>query len=391
MSGDPPVSRQAAPTAGRSSTSAGGLPPAERLARAALTRLGEFGEAELGRLVRRYGAEATLAGITDGTLPTSRLASYRTRLPGLDPAADLAWCERHGGGFVCPGESGWPTQLADLGDRAPLGLWVRGRSDLRLSALYSVAVVGARAATNYGRYVAARLAAELGERHWTVMSGGAFGIDAAAHCGALGAGGLTVAVLACGVDVVYPSAHRDLLERIADSGLLVSAYPPRVRPARYRFLERNRLLAAITRGAVVVEAALRSGALSTARSAASLGRAVMGVPGPVTSGLSEGVHGLLREPGSTVVTCAAEVLDRVGRLGVDLAPARSGPRRPGDVLDPVTARVLEAVPPGRLVPPELICVESGLAPELVAEALELLRGAGFVAGAEGRWRRTSLG
>ena len=153
----------------------------------------------------------------------------------------------------------------------------------------------------------------------TVVSGAAIGIDGAAHRGALAVDGATVAVLACGVDRVYPAAHATLLERIAATGLVVSEYPPGSVPARHRFLVRNRLIAALGAGTVVVEAALRSGAQRTAADTEALGRLVMAVPGPVTSGPSAGCHQLIRD-GALLVTSADDVLEAVGRLGVDLAP-----------------------------------------------------------------------
>ena len=162
----------------------------------------------------------------------------------------------------------------------PVGLWVRGPARLDELADRSVAIVGSRASTAYGEHVAGELGHQLGERGWTVVSGGAFGIDAAAHRGALAAEAPTMAVLACGVDRPYPAAHGALFDRIAETGLLVSEWPPGCAPLRHRFLVRNRLIAALTRGTVVVEAAARSGAQATARRARMLGRAAPGRPGP---------------------------------------------------------------------------------------------------------------
>ncbi|KWX06083.1 DNA polymerase III subunit beta [Carbonactinospora thermoautotrophica] len=360
---------------------------AERLSRAALTRVGELGDAELGRLVARLGPVAVLEAIRDGTLPSRRLPGYQSRLPGLDPEADLAACERVGGRFLCPGDSEWPTQLDDLGERGPLGLWVRGGQNLRHLAVRSVTVVGARAATGYGIHVATDLGAGLGERAWTVVSGAAYGVDAAAHRGALSVGAPTIAVLACGVDVPYPSGHAALLDRIADDGLVVSAFPPGTRPARYRFIERNRLMAALTRGVVVVEAAYRSGALSTARAAAELGRYVMAVPGPVTSLMSGGVNLLLREPGVVAVTDAADVAEQVDQIGESLAPPRRGPVFARDSLDPVTARVLEAVPRRHPISVPAISHAAGVPADQVMRCLGLLRARGLIVAEGAGWRQ----
>ncbi|HLZ36978.1 MAG TPA: DNA-processing protein DprA [Mycobacteriales bacterium] len=193
--------------------------------------------------------------------------------PGIFETVD-----RLGGRFVCPGDAEWPSQLDDLHATRPFGLWLRGGSHLRLVAVRSVAVVGARAATAYGEHVSGELAADLADAGWAVVSGGAFGVDAASHRGALAAGGATVAVLASGIDVPYPRGHDTLFDRIAHEGLLVTDWPPGAAPARLRFLVRKRVIAALTRGTVVVEAAARSGALNTARHARELGRLVMAGP-----------------------------------------------------------------------------------------------------------------
>ncbi|NNN36228.1 DNA-protecting protein DprA, partial [Streptomyces sp. S3(2020)] len=259
-----------------------------------------------------------------------------------EPHADLEVAGRAGVRFVCPGDAEWPGQLDDLGDARPLGLWVRGAPSLRMWALRSVAVVGARACTEYGAHMAATLACGLAERGWVVVSGGAYGVDGAAHRGALGAGGATVAVLACGVDRPYPPGHTELITRIAEQGLVVGELPPGDHPTPSRFVLRNRVIAALTRGTVVVEAAYRSGSLVTARAAQRLGRHTMGVPGPATSGLSAGVHELLRGD-AVLVTDPEEIVELVGDMG-ELAPDRRGPVLPRDLLAPGARRVLAALP-----------------------------------------------
>ncbi|MCM0678776.1 DNA-protecting protein DprA, partial [Micromonospora phytophila] len=227
----------------------------------------------------------------------------------------------------------------------PLCFWVRGSWPLAEALERSVAVVGARAATGYGTHVATGLGHGLAERDWTVVSGGAFGIDAAAHRGALNAGGVTVAVLACGVDRPYPMGNAALFDRIADTGLLVSEWMPGADPLRSRFLIRNQVIAAGTLGTVLVEAAARSGATQTTHRAIALGRPGMVVPGPVTSAMSVGAHELLREvPKARLVTGVAHVLEEVGRIGGDLAPVPRGPQRPADQLDDEARAVLEAMP-----------------------------------------------
>jgi DNA processing protein len=355
----------------------------EREARALLSRLAEPGDRRLGRLLRESTATEVVAAVRSGSdLPD--LERYRVRLGGADPAADLQRVVDVGGRFLVPGDLEWPRQLEDLGDAAPYALWLRGTCDLRLSALRSVAVVGARAATAYGLHVASTLASDLAGSGWTVVSGGAFGIDKAAHTGALAARGVTVAVLACGVDVSYPPSNDALFARIAADGLLVSEVPPGAAPHRGRFLVRNRVIAALTRGTVVVEAAVRSGALSTANEAERLGRPVMGVPGPVTSSMSQGVHRAMRD-GAIVVTGAAEVVEAVGALGSDLAPVPVGPVSPRDALDPLSARVLDAVPVRRAATLDSIARTAGVTPAETAAALGLLEVAGLVGLVENGW------
>lgn len=319
----------------------------ERLDRIALTRVLEPGDVIGGRWLREVGPQEVLRrlGGDDERLPgvsARRWEGLRARAAGARPERDLAAARDVGGRFVCPGDAEWPATLDDLGDARPVGLWVRGGASLRIWGLRSVAVVGARACTQYGAHMAAGLAAGLAERGWVVISGGAYGVDGAAHRGALGAGGATVAVLACGVDRAYPRGHTELIERIAEQGLLVGELPPGEHPTPSRFILRNRVIAALTRGTVVVEAAYRSGALATARSAQELGRFTMGVPGPATSGLSAGVHELLRGDG-VLVTDAAEVVELVGDMG-ELAPVRRGPVVPRDLLGPGVQRVLAALP-----------------------------------------------
>ncbi|MET9803286.1 DNA-processing protein DprA [Streptomyces sp. NPDC006368] len=329
---------------------AGGVSEPERLARAALTRIVEPGDEHGGRWLRELGPVELFRRLTshpyvEGSLPGAserRIEGMRGRAAVVTPERDLAAVDAVGGRFVVPGDPEWPSQLDDLGDARPVGLWVRGHADLRRWALRSVAVVGARACTPYGAHVAATLASGLAERGWVVVSGAAFGVDGAAHRGALAVGGATVAVLACGVDVAYPRGHAGLIGRIAQQGLLVGELPPGSHPTPSRFVLRNRVIAALTRGTVVIEAEYRSGSLVTARCARRLGRYTMGVPGPVTSGLSAGVHELLRGE-AVLVTDAAEVAELVGDIG-DLAPARRGPVLPRDLLDPVSKRVLEALP-----------------------------------------------
>jgi DNA processing protein len=314
-----------------------------------------------------------------------QLAHYRVRLPALEADPDLA--ARAGARVVVPGDDEWPAALDDLGDRTPLALWVVGDGDLADAARRCVAVVGARACTPYGEHVAAELASGLGDRGWTVVSGGAYGIDAAAHRGALAVDGPTVAVLACGVDVAYPAGHDGLLRSVRTCGVVVSELPPGARPTRRRFLDRNRVIAALGRGTVVVEAAIRSGALNTAGHAEELSRTVMAVPGAVTSAASAGCHELLRTRGAALVTNAADVLDLVGDLVLDASDPRRGERRPHDGLDPEIQRVLEALPVSRRAPVDSVGRVAGLDAPTVLRALGQLAALGLAESDDGRWRR----
>lgn len=372
----------------------GGAEPApegERLARAALTRVLEPGDETGGRWLRELGPLEVLRCLTeDGeALPgvgSTRWEGLRARAARIRPRQDLATVRAAGGRFLCPGDTEWPLQLDDLGDARPLGLWVRGRADLRMWALRSVAVVGARACTEYGAHMAASLAAGLAERGWVVVSGGAYGIDGAAHRGTLGAGGATAAVLACGVDRPYPRGHTQLIGRIAEQGLVIGELPPGDHPTPSRFILRNRVIAALTRGTVVVEAAYRSGALVTARSAQRLGRFTMGVPGPATSALSAGVHELLRG-GGTLVTDAAEVVELVGDMG-ELAPERRGPVVPRDLLAPAAARVLAALPAHGTAGAPDIALDAGTSADDAVSRLYELRSLGFVERHGDGWQLT---
>ncbi|MEY4322493.1 MAG: DNA-protecting protein DprA [Actinomycetota bacterium] len=208
--------------------------------------------------------------------------------------------------FVTVSDDDWPVQLNDLGDVAPLGLWVRGNRQALL--MPAVSMVGSRTCTVYGEEVAVEMAARIAQTHIAVVSGGAFGIDAAAHRGALTVGGSTVCVLAGGVDVPYPRAHAVLFDRICNQGLLVSESPPRTSAMKYRFLVRNRLIAAWGKATVVVEARVRSGAISTASHAGTLGRDVMAVPGLINNAAAAGCHALIRD-GAILVTGAADVVE----------------------------------------------------------------------------------
>ncbi|MFE9095503.1 DNA-processing protein DprA [Streptomyces sp. NPDC007264] len=371
--------------------SGAGGPDGAHRARAFLTRVVEPGDEVAGRWLREHGAVEVARRLREGgpMLPgvsRERWAGLRARGDRAEPDRDLAAAREAGVRFVCPGGPEWPAQLDDLGDARPVGLWARGRPSLRLWALRSVAVVGARACTEYGAHVAATLAAGLAERGWVVVSGGAYGVDGAAHRGTLAVGGATVAVLASGVDRPYPRGHTELITRIAHQGLVVGELPPGEHPTPSRFVLRNRVIAALTRGTVVVEAAYRSGALVTARAAQRLGRHTMGVPGPVTSRLSAGVHELLRGE-AVLVSDAAEVAELVGEMG-ELAPDRRGPVLPRDLLHPAAARVLDALPARGAAAVAEIARGAGTTHDDAVGRLYELRSLGFVERHGDGWKLT---
>ncbi len=230
------------------------------------------------------------------------------RVAAADPTAILSMIAGSESQFLTPEENAWPIQLNDL-SAMPFGLVVRGSID----ALHirSLAIVGTRNPTNYGVRIAGDFAAGFVDREWAIVSGGAYGIDAAAHRGALVAEGVTVAVLATGIDVNYPAGHARLFAEIAETGALVSEVMPGTRAIPSRFLTRNRLIAALSKCTLVVEAAFRSGSLRTARDAAELMRPVMAIPGPITSPTSEGCHRLIGERAAEVVTSVADAVEFV--------------------------------------------------------------------------------
>ena len=379
-------------------------PDEDRLARVALTWLAEPGNRVVWTMVQAAGAAATLTDLMRGDIPTASLrAAVITRSAGGDPRrlaeAALRRGERLGTRLVVPGDVEWPDQLDALSTleldaggrinqdtRPPLCIWVRGPWPLDETLERSVAVVGARAATPYGAHVTTEIGYGLAERDWTVVSGGAFGIDATAHRAARTAGGRTVAVLACGVDRPYPAGNAALFEEIAEHGLLISEWPPGSEPLRHRFLIRNRVIAAATVGTVVVEAAARSGAAQTMSRVVALNRRAMVVPGPVTSAMSVGCHELLRNhPQARLVTGLGHVLEEVGRIGEHLVEPPRGPEHRRDALDEESALVLEAVPRRGAVEPEQLAVRAGLTVRTVLRRLSLLELAGLVVRRDGAY------
>lgn len=277
-------------------------------ARAILFSSIEGGSTFWTREIEALGPLDTLARLQSGGYDPIRFDKTIARAKSADASGILGEITTCGGQFITPEHERWPIKLNDL-PSAPIGLVVKGSVDTLL--LPSLAIVGTRNPTNYGVRVAGDFAAGFADREWAIVSGGAYGIDAAAHRGALIAEGVTIAVLAAGVDVNYPGGHARLFAEIAETGALVSEVMPGVRAIPARFLTRNRLIAALSCATLVVEAAFRSGSLRTARDAAELMRPVMAIPGPITSPTSEGCHRLIGERAAEVVTSVADAVEFV--------------------------------------------------------------------------------
>jgi DNA processing protein len=362
----------------------------------------EPGDGIAGRLVGALGYERALAevigeGSGAGARDAARVganewtdarARWRHRLDPDRVWAALDLASRSGVSLVTAEDADWPAALADLGDHAPLVLWVRGDMRALTRGSVSVAVVGARAATNYGEHVAMELAAGLAGRGVSIVSGAAYGIDGAAHRAALAAGGTTIALLAGGADRAYPAGHAELLQRISGSGAVVSEVPCGSDPTKWRFLQRNRVIAALADATVVVEAGWRSGSLNTAGHAAALSRPLGAVPGPITSAASAGCHRLLREFDARCVTNTEEVLELVGGLSPTLFDMPVG--ADGDRIDDST-RVTDAMSFRAWRGADDIARRSGIAPSDASAILGLLALEGAVERGENGWRRVHAG
>jgi DNA processing protein len=359
-----------------------------------LSRVIEPPCAELGVLVARTGPVEAADRVRRGQVDDVLARRTEARREVDRAAEDLDVLNRCGGRLVTPDDDEWPmlafaafnghAAAAKPQGHPPFALWALGPARLDETAQRSAAVVGTRAATSYGEQVAADLATGLAERDVAIISGGAYGIDGAAHRAALAADGVTVAVLAGGLDIPYPAGHSALLHRIGNDGLLVTEYPPGVRPARHRFLTRNRLVAAFAGAVVVVEAGLRSGAANTAAWARVLGKVVGAVPGPVTSSASTGCHAMLRA-GAEVITRTEDIVELVGRIG-ELAAEQSHPATPLDGLGDEERRVYEALPGRGVATVDEIAVAAALEPGRILAPLAMLEIAGLIERHDGCWR-----
>lgn len=371
-----------------------------RLARAYLSRVAEPASIPVWDWVRRHGPVVAAETIRSGDVPEDVDGATRARRSTADPHADLEVADRHGIRLVTPESAEWPHFAFSALERAaeiralrftqgerkpnesgepmpPLALWVQGDGVLPELGVRSVGIVGARASTSYGEHVAAELGYGVGRAGVVVVSGGAYGIDAAAHRGALAAEGQTVIVSAGGLDRPYPVGNATLYARAARSGLVISESPPGSAPQRHRFLIRNRLIAALSTATVVVEAARRSGAANTAHHCTVLGRPLMAVPGPITSLMSAGCHELLRRERDPAVLVASvdDVLSVVGVMGSGIGPPAeqtTDVRAELDQLDPVARRVFDGLPVRTFARPEEIAVRSALTVLEVIRALPTL-------------------
>ena len=366
----------------------------EQLAWAYLSRVVEPPSRALTELVVAVGPVEAAERVKRGDVDVDLAKATSARREINCAKQDLEVLARIGGRLIAAEDDEWPylafTSFSGYeaskrpGGHAPTALWVVGGESLADVAERSCSIVGTRASTSYGERVTAELGAGLAERDVAVVSGGAFGIDGVAHRAVLGSEGITVAVLAGGVDVPYPAAHATMLKRVGEKGLLVSEYPPGIRPARHRFLTRNRLVAALSGATVVVEAGLRSGAANTAAWAGSLGRPVCAVPGPVTSGASAGCHVLIRN-GAHLITRVDEIVEFVGAAG-ELADEPPRPTSPLDGLNDVELRTYDALPKRGSRTLDEISVAVGLPATQLLGPLSSLELAGLIGRRDGSWR-----
>lgn len=389
--------------------------PAETAARVAWSVVVEPGDAVAGVLVQGLGAERSLAtvaaalddgprglvaacadaGVVGAESPadfagvvTEGLRRWGPRVARLDVPTVLDAARAVGARLVVPGTAGWPAGVDDLGPHAPVVLWTRSG---RRPTGPSLAVVGSRANTVAGAEAAAEITSAAADAGCTVVSGGAYGIDATAHRVALAAGVPTVAVLAGGIDQLYPAGNTELLRDVARRGALVAESPPGTRPTRWRFLARNRLIAAIGAATVVVEAGARSGALNTAHHAGQLGRPVFAVPGAFSSSASVGCHRLVAQGRAQLVVSPRDPVDAVVGPGGGDRPGRPGRSTDEPLVsgreDPEVLRVLDALGRRALGEHDL-AVRSGMSLAQVADALALAQLQGLVAQTTGGWTRS---
>jgi DNA processing protein len=278
-------------------------------ARAILFSVVEGGQAFWSSEISTKGALAVYEKLLRGGYDSVKYEKLISSLRGISGDQVLSEIDKHQARLITPIDEDWPVQVNDLA-APPIGLIIKGN----ISALHqrSLAIVGTRNPTSYGARIAGDFAAGFADREWAIVSGGAYGIDSYAHKGALIAEGVTVAVIASGIDINYPAGNTRLFAEICESGVMVTESMPGQRALPHRFLTRNRLIASISKATLVVEAAFRSGSLRTARDAAEMFRPVMAIPGPINSPTSEGCHRLIGERAAEIVTSVADAVEFVG-------------------------------------------------------------------------------
>lgn len=376
----------------------------EHKARAAWTYLAEARDTIATGVVATMGAQPALEWIcSQSTTPPQQLweaavaapkkfddaiQQWKTRVTRLETDKDLDIAHHHGARFIIPSDPQWPEQLCVMGEYQPFGLWVKGNIDaLGATPHLCVSIVGCRASSNYGEEVAATISWDLAKQGWTIVSGGAFGIDSVCHRATINAGGTTVAVTAGGIDDLYPVRHKDMFDAIVDSGgTIVTLHPPRARPTRWRFLDRNRLIAGLSAGTIVVEAGLRSGALNTASHARTMGTHVGAVPGSVLAPTCAGTNKLIRD-GAVLVQNATEIQELLSPVGAVVVNDRPEPDGLWDAMDDDERIVYDALPKVRMTTTERVTRAAGLSPRKVVRALGGLEMKGFIDRVDGQWKR----
>ncbi|MEK8071977.1 DNA-processing protein DprA [Rhodococcoides navarretei] len=367
-----------------------------RLAWAYLSRVAQGPHRSVVDHAAGHGPESAAAAVRAGELG-ERLA-VRAHIDTA--AADLDHIAALGGRLITPDDDEWPAWRflgfdgsglsAGVDTCPPIALWALGTQPVDAVTERSVSIVGTRASSPYGDHVTAEISADLALDGWTIISGAAFGIDAAAHRAALGVEGTTMAVLACGVDRAYPAGHSRLLRQIAARGLVLSEYAPGTTPAKHRFLARNRLVAALGSAVVVVEAGWRSGARNTAAWATKLGRPVLAVPGPVTSPTSTGCHRMIRDGEAVLVSSSHDVVAEAGALG-STEESRPDLFRETDALSETALLIYDALPATGSLSSRELSENSGVPLSKVRASLPVLEMDGFVGSDETGWFRVVRG
>ena len=282
-----------------------------KIQRLALFNAIEAGNTYWARQVNEFGIAMVYEHLALGVYDATKYGAITQSISAFNADESLAAIAQSGGVFITPEDLSWPTRVNQLAI-PPLGLIVKG--DISILNNPSLAIVGTRNPTPYGVRLAGDFAAGFVDREWDIISGGAYGIDTAAHRGALVAEGRTIAVIASGIDVQYPAGNARLFDEICENGAIVSEVMPGITAMPHRFLIRNRLIAALSLSTLVVEAAFRSGSLRTARDAAELMRPVMAIPGPISSPSSEGCHRLIGERAAELVTSVADAMELISAL-----------------------------------------------------------------------------